>query len=338
LVHAIKRLSSTVLVAFFLTATLFVPMTLEGAENVKIGSAAYLTDIAERFAELAHEKSGGRISISVLRDPVFEDEVGNISAVQNGGGMQATVVGINKLGISPSMGFISFPYMFPSLEKADAFFASAFISEVNSRLKTESAANGGAIIGIGWFTNDYRVLTNSLREVRSPSDLNGMIVRVPESRVMQDTFAAWGARAVQMSWAEVPDALRNGIVHGQENPYSIIVGAKLQETQKFLTPIRYNLWAGVILVNSKWFDALSEELKASVSEAGREAALWKSEKSKSESALFKEQLVADGVLITEPADGEREWKELAVALWDSLYEKSGGREWIERVSSHIMGD
>lgn len=205
---------------------------------------------------------------------------------------------------------------------------------MNDRLRKETAA-GGAVHGVGWFTNDYRVLTNSKKEISVPDDLKGLVIRVPESKVMTETFKSWGATAVPLSWAEVPEAARSGVIHGQENPYSIIVGAGLQETQKFLTPIKYNLWAGVVLVNADWLDGLVPEVREAVKKAGVDTAKWKMDKSKKESAMYIDQLKAAGVKFTDPADGEKAWKEKAMKLWDELYEQSGGKAWIDEVYAEL---
>lgn len=304
------------------------------AGEIAMGSAKYLEDVMDHFKEVVEKESGGKITVKNLKASAFEDEVGNIELVMNGG-LTATVVGINKLGVSPSMGFVSFPYMFPSLESADRVFLSPFMDKVNARLRAETKAGGGEILGVSWFTNDYRVLTNSKKEVASPADLEGLVIRVPESRVMTETFKSWGAKAIPLSWAEVPEAARSGIIHGQENPYSIIVGAELQETQKFLTPIKYNLWAGVVLVNAAWYDSLDAGMKAAVDKAGLKTAKWKMDKSKRESAEYIVKLQEAGVKFTDPANGETEWKEKAMKLWDELYGASGGKDWIDEVYAEL---
>lgn len=303
------------------------------ADEITMASAAYLEDVMDHFKEAVERESNGKITVRALRGGTFEDEVGDIDLVM-GGGLTATVVGINKLGVSPSMGFVSFPYIFPSLEPVDKMFLSPFMEKVNARLRAETAMSG-EILGVSWFTNDYRVLTNSVREIASPGDLEGLVIRVPESKVMTDTFKAWGATAVPLSWAEVPEAARLGSIDGQENPYSIIVGAGLQETQKFLTPIKYNLWCGVVLVNASWYESLSPELRAAVDKAGIETSKWKMDKSKKESAQFIDLLKSAGVKFTEPAGDEKEWVEIGTRIWGELYDQSGGREWVDEVRSEL---
>lgn len=298
--------------------------------TMKMCAAPYLEDVMEHFAEEVEKESKGQVVVKKLKSDTFNDEVSNIEMVRNSI-MEATVVGINKIGVSPSMGFASFPYIFPDQDVAYSFFSSPFMGKVNERMKAETKLRG-----VGWIVDGFRVLTNSKKPVYRPSDLAGLKIRIPESQVMKDIFASWGIQALPLSWAEVPGAIGMGTLDGQENPYNIILGAKLETMQKYVTPITYNLWCGAILVHSDWYDAQPESVRNVLDVAGKKTLEWKLAKSRTDAEIAKKKIQNAGMTFCEPADGEKDWREAAMKVWPSLYEKSGGKTWIDEVVAEIV--
>ena len=63
----------------------------------------------------------------------------------------------------------------------------------------------------------------------------GIKLRVPEGKWRVKMFQAYGANPSPMKFSELFTALQTGVMDGQENPFTQIYSAKLQEVQKYLS-------------------------------------------------------------------------------------------------------
>ena len=86
---------------------------------------------------------------------------------------------------------------------------------------------------LGWWERGPRMLTTN-KAVKSPADLKGMKIRVPEIPVSVDAWRALGTNPTPMAFGEVYSGLQQKVIDGQENPLAIIATAKLNEVQKFV--------------------------------------------------------------------------------------------------------
>ena len=88
---------------------------------------------------------------------------------------------------------------------------------------------------IGFWENGIRHITNNVKPINTPADLDGLKIRTPKSTWRVKMFSAWGANPTPMAFSEVFVGLQTGVIDGQENPYTNIAGAKLNEVQKYLS-------------------------------------------------------------------------------------------------------
>lgn len=88
---------------------------------------------------------------------------------------------------------------------------------------------------VGFWENGIRHITNNAKPINTPADLQGIKIRTPKSTWRVKMFSAWGANPTPMSFSEVFVALQTGVIDGQENPYTNIAAAKLNEVQKYLS-------------------------------------------------------------------------------------------------------
>ena len=88
---------------------------------------------------------------------------------------------------------------------------------------------------VGFWENGIRHITNNVKPINTPDDLKGVKIRTPKSTWRVKMFSAWGANPTPMSFSEVFVALQTGVIDGQENPYTNIYAAKLNEVQKYLS-------------------------------------------------------------------------------------------------------
>lgn len=88
---------------------------------------------------------------------------------------------------------------------------------------------------VGFWENGIRHITNNAKPIDTPADLKGLKIRTPKSTWRVKMFSEWGANPTPMAFSEVFVGLQTGVIDGQENPYTNIAAAKLNEVQKYLS-------------------------------------------------------------------------------------------------------
>ena len=101
--------------------------------------------------------------------------------------------------------------------------------------KLEPAAEKKGLKVLAVWENGIRHITNSKRPIKVPADLKGIKLRVPEGVWRVKMFQAYGANPSPMKFSELFTALQTGVMDGEENPFTQIYSAKLQEVQKYLS-------------------------------------------------------------------------------------------------------
>lgn len=130
----------------------------------------------------------------------------------------------------------------------------------------QSAAqeNGYQIVGLA--ENGFRHITNNVRPIDVPADLEGIKLRTPNGVWRLKMFQEYGANPTPMAFSDVFTALQTGVIDGQENPYAQIASAKFQEVQKYLSVTGHVYTPAYILASQRAFDGLDEDVRATLTD------------------------------------------------------------------------
>ncbi|ACB34723.1 TRAP dicarboxylate transporter, DctP subunit [Leptothrix cholodnii SP-6] len=222
----------------------------------------------KHFAELLAAKSGGKMSAKLFASGTLGNDVTMTSALR-GGTLEMTVPDSSTLvSMSKPFGVINLPLTFNSELEADAVLDGPVGQKLLARLPEKG------LIGLGFWENGFRHVTNSRRPITKADDLAGLKLRVIQNPLFLDTFGALGANATPMPFTELYSAMEQAAVDGQENPPATILASKFYEVQKHLVLSRHMYSAWVLLMSKKTWDGLSAQEQKIVQEAAREATLF----------------------------------------------------------------
>lgn len=275
---------------------------------------------AVKFQELVEEYSDGRIEVEIYPSNQLGDEQEVAQSMRMGTIESAIVYTGNLVPLAPSAGVLMLPYAFTSSEQAWAAM-DALQEPLNGRISSEAGVRA-----VGLLEKGFRVLTTS-EPVRTLDDLQGQKIRVSPNNIAIETFKAWGIDPIPMAWAEVFSALQQGVIDGQENPYTTAISSNFYEVQDYITEIHYMMWTGPLLVSERFYQGLPEDLQNAVDRAGIEAANYERELSAQLTEEAKNELVELGMELLGSPEDEAEWQEKARANWPAFYEDIGGEEW-----------
>ena len=322
----------------FAAALLLAALPSAHAQEVKIKFASANPDdsyhgvFGHAFKKHAEALSEGRIQVDVFLGGQLGSEQDNVNQVSSGILNMASAAVNNVTPFAPIVGFCSLPYMWNNFEEAWAVLDSPLRERLN-----DTMAEQANMRAVAWLTGGFRVLTNSKKPVRTPADLQGLRIRVPKNEIMIAAYKAWGINPVPMAWTEVFNALQQKVVDGQDNPYLTVHSMKFYEMQKYVTNIRYIFSIEPLIISEMVYQDLDEETQAMMVEAGKAATQHSAEHLRKSEAAIKEDLIARGMEISDPADDEKEFIERATnAVWPKFYDSIGGKEKLDRVME-ILG-
>ena len=281
------------------------------------------------FARMVEERTEGRVRVPIFPNSILGDEVAIVRSVIDGSIDIGIVTSAAAQGSTPSIGAMIMPYMFTSTEQAWQVMDSV-LPRMNERL-----INEGNFRVLAFYEKGFRVLTNSVRPVRTLDDLQGLRIRVTPARTPMESFRAFGIEPIPMAWAEVFTALQQGVVDGQENPHTTNIASRFHEVQTYVTDIHYMMWVGPLFINETSFQRLPDYLQAIVIEAAHESAVTQ----RHLHAILVEEARAEatelGMVLVGPPTDEPEWQRRAQSIWPELYDSAGGQEWVHYVLSLI---
>jgi tripartite ATP-independent transporter DctP family solute receptor len=149
----------------------------------------------------------------------------------------------------------------PFTYQSHAQVHQAIAGDLGDFIRAQMRAQGIYGFRHGVMENGFRHIGGREKPVNSVDDLAGYRMRIPAGQMFEDLFNALGATPVMVNIRELPAALREGRVDGQENPLVITEVNRLYETCKYMS-LTGHLWSGFNLIaNLKYWESLPEHLR-----------------------------------------------------------------------------
>lgn len=253
----------------FSSADQFTPKK-EYTMTVNVGNTFGWGMGAQKWADLVQEKTNGRIMIKPYwgSQLLAGKQMNWLQAVAEGSIDFAVESTINSSAVIKSHNLFSLPFFintFENLDRIENGKSGQMIFDEMEKMR---------VVALAWGENGFRQLTNSVRPVSNPEDLQGLRVRVCPTAIYDDIFKALGADPIHMNWADAVTGFQQGAVDGQENPYGVLLPVKIWEYHKYVTNWNYLADPLIFCVNKGVWDSFPDVIKVAVKEAAREAAEW----------------------------------------------------------------
>ena len=219
---------------------------------------------ALKFKELVEKNSGGRIEVKIYPNEQLGKEKDLVTSIQTGTadmgifGETLTTFGADKTI------FMATPYLLRDAAHLHKVAGGEMGKEIEAQVLEKAKLRV-----LGYMERGPRELTSS-RAVKTPDDLKGMKIRLPNDPIFLAAWEALGAKPIPMAFSEVFTSLQQGTIEGQENPYALIASAHFYEVQKFLNKTSHVRGWIYVCIGEKRFASLPDDLKKVVLDAGKE--------------------------------------------------------------------
>ncbi|WP_417584331.1 TRAP transporter substrate-binding protein [Nitrincola sp.] len=328
----INRALLSVALAATATVSSAIASTLESMNPVSLRLAHVVNEqdgfhiAAVKFQELVSERTDGKVTIEIFPNASLGDERTLLEGMQIGTVDMGVITNGPVANFVEEMAVFELPFLFSSPQQAYDVLDGPIGQDLLDKL---SEVN---LKGLAYAERGFRNLTNSVRPVQSPGDIEGLRIRVMENPVYTDTFRELGANAVPMAWTEALTAMQQGTIDGQENPVNVIHSFKLNETQSHMTLSRHTYAPAIFVMGMGSWNRLPEEAQTVLVQAAREAAAHERQVNADMEAKQLEDLRAAGVAIVEEPDIAA-FQQAIVPVYEKYGDQFG--EYLERIQQAL---
>ena len=281
---------------------------------------------AEFFAERVAELTDGQVTIAIHPAGELGNDPGILEGVRLG------TIDIGQTGnpfytrFAPKLNVLDLPFLFESYDHV----YRVIDGEVGEELLAELEQN--RMKGLGFWEIGFRKITNSVRPVATPSDLEGLKIRTTPNPAHVQAFEIWGASPTPMAFTEVYLALETGTVDGQENPLNIIRSNRFQEVQSHLSFTDHAYTVSIVSMNLPKFEGLPAEHQEALLTAAREAAAFQREANRNQDDEALEDIKSAGVEVLEDVDREA-FRAMAFEPVAQAYMNEHGSDLVDKINA-----
>ncbi|MGI6767162.1 MAG: TRAP transporter substrate-binding protein [Lentihominibacter sp.] len=274
------------------------------------------------FEEYVEENTDGQVDVVVNANGSLGGEREIVESIQMGD-VHLSLPALSVLSTyDEKFNIFEIPFV---LDDYDAFI-KAYDGEVGDMVKEWATEYGFQIYG--WAPFGFRGLSNSVREVKTPADIEGLKIRCIESDMYLKMFKDIGANPTPMSFSEIYTALQQGTIDGQDNPPEITYTSKFAEVQNYYTTLNHVMCNGVYITNADYMANLPEDIRAVIEEGIQGMSDLHREKTNVRTEECLQSMRDDGLTVTELTDGERaQFKALVTGIHDQYKEILGKDIW-----------
>ena len=253
------------------------------------------------FGRLVSAYTNGALKVELHASGALGNDVSMTQAAREGK-LEMTAPDSSTLAaLDTRFSAINYPFTFNNESEADAILDGPW----GQRLLADLQSHG--LMGLAYWENGFRNMTNSRRPLTGASDFEGVRMRVMQNPMLVDSFNQLGFTAVPLPFTKVYDAMKSQEVDGQENPLSTILASRFYEVQKYLTVSRHVYSAHVMLMSEKVWRTLSPQHQEAIRRAAREARDFERRLNRESEAEALSALKAKGMVVAAipRADAER---------------------------------
>lgn len=245
---------------------------------------------AQEAINRIREATSGRLEIKLFPQNQLGSDTDLLAQVRSGGveffnqssAILATLVKVTGI-VNTGFAFADYDTVWKAMD-----------GELGAHIRGQIGKAGLVSVCKAW-DNGFRQISSSTRQIKTPEDLKGFKIRVPQAPMLTSLFKALDAGPAPINFNELYSALQTKVVEGQENPLPIVATAKLYEVQKYIS-MTSHVWDGYwILGNRRAWEKLPVEIRTIVEQEFDKAGLNERADIAKLSASLREEMKNKGV-------------------------------------------
>jgi tripartite ATP-independent transporter DctP family solute receptor len=280
--------------------------TAWSAETLRVGGVIFgnhssVRAMKEVFIPGVEKATEGRYKVQLFINGELGGNAEMVQQVRNGTIFGTLISSAWVTSYVPELGVTGLPFLFLNRDSVAKVMGGPLGKELEKALMDKGFWN------LGFMELGFRHLTNGKRPVTSPEDIKGLKIRLQANPVHIETFKLLGASTAQVDGKELFPALSQGVIDGQENPYSVISMFKIPDAgQKYLTETGHFYDLMLFAGSKRMMESMSEKDRKAVLDLAAKTTAKQLEYAVAEEATFKQDVAGKGVQITSLSDAQRD--------------------------------
>jgi C4-dicarboxylate-binding protein DctP len=164
------------------------------------------------------------------------------------------------VGSVPALQLFDMPFLFPSIKTVHAVIDG----EIGDEIRNMFAERKLGIKLMTFWDNAFKQFSSNVRPLMKRADFKGVKFRIMSSDVLEAQMSALGGVGLKLPFAEVYNALEQGVVDGQENTASNVYTKKFHEVQKYMTFSNHGYLGYAVIINQKFWDGLPADVQNTI--------------------------------------------------------------------------
>jgi TRAP-type C4-dicarboxylate transport system substrate-binding protein len=213
-------------------------------------------------AERLKDRSGGRLILEIFPSSTLGTNVELVEQAVAGANVIAhTDPGLLANNGVPDFTILNGPFLFEDTDEISKLLDSDLF-----RSWTDKAlADGGLVVlGFNWYFGQRHIIAK--RGFPNPSDMTGVLMRVPPNPVWIETFSVLPSVPTEVAFAEVYSGLQQGVIDAAEAPLGTLQGASLYEVADTITLTGHFKAVTGFVIGQKYWETLPADLQELIRE------------------------------------------------------------------------
>jgi len=236
-----------VLCVLILCMVMVVPAAMAKAKKIRFSHVVSVNTpkgwAANEFANRVNIALKGRYVVTVFPNAQLYGDNQAIEALSAGFIEMAAPSSAKFVGSIPALQLFDMPFLFPKIDEIREMFIKR---NLGIKLMT-------------FWDNAFKQFSSNVRPLIKPADFKGVKFRIMSSDVLEAQMSGLGGVGLKLPFAEVYNALEQGVVDGQENTASNIY-----------TFSNHGYLGYAVIMNQKFWDSLPADVQETISKILKE--------------------------------------------------------------------
>ncbi len=243
--------------------------TIRLAHGLDISHSVHLAMV--KMGEDLKKLSDGQMEIAIYPNQQLGTEREVLELLQIGSLDMAKASGSVMENFSPQMKVFGLPFLFR--DRAHAF--SVFDGALGKGLLEDCEKY--RLRGLGYYDSGIRSFYTKKNPIEKPEDLEGLKIRVQESKTAIDMVKALGGSPTPISWGEIYTSLQQGVIDGAENNAPSFYLSRHYEVCKYYSLNEHTIVPDVLVASTHLWERLSAREKGWLEEAVKNSIAYQRE-------------------------------------------------------------
>jgi tripartite ATP-independent transporter DctP family solute receptor len=276
------------------------------------------------MAQIVEERTGGQHSLRVFHSRQLGEEKETIEQTRIG------AIDLNRTNVAPIGSLVpvanvlSLPFLFRSFEHLHNVLDQSLGQEILAGFQRHG------FVGLTFYDSGARSIYNSVKPVRSISDMKGLRIRVQQSNLMSDMIKALGADPIELPYGQVLTGLSTKLIDGAENNWPSYVTTNHYKLAPYYTLTEHTMSPEVLVMSLRAWESLSTEDKQIFREAAEKSNIFMRDLWTGLEERSRQQARAAGNIVIADLD-RKPFEDAMSVIYANMATDADARQLLERI-------